>query len=199
MMENYEIVRVSGKPDWKGIGPAIVGNYQWQAKMDIAMEARICHDGEHLYLRMRAWEENIRAEHSEPMSMVCEDSCMEFFLRPEEDDLRYFNFEINPNGIMFIGFGSGKENLVRLAPDAALFNPQTERVDGGWRAEYKIPASFLRVFFPGFALDTGKILRANLYKCGHKTAVPHFITWNKVNSPKPSFHRPEDFGSMVLG
>ena len=124
---------------------------------------------------------------------------MEFFFRPEKDDLRYFNFEINPNGIMFIGFGSGKENLVRLAPDAALFNPQTERFEGGWSAEYSIPAAFIRVFFPEFALDAGKILRANLYKCGHRTVQPHYITWNKVNSGIPSFHRPEDFGAMILG
>lgn len=198
-MENYAIIRISGKPDWSEIQPVCVCNYQWQDRMDIAMESKICHDDDYLYLQMRAREKNIRAEHTDPLGMVCEDSCMEFFFRPEEDDLRYFNFEINPNGIMFIGFGSGKENLVRLAPSPALFDPHTERFDGGWRAEYRIPATFIRVFFPGFKLDAGRILRANLYKCGHRTVQPHYITWNKVNSDIPSFHRPEDFGAMILG
>lgn len=197
-MEKYSIARICGEPCWEKIAPLAVGNYQWQEKMDIAMEVRICHDGENLYLRMQAWEQNIRAEHTGPLCMVCEDSCMEFFLRPQEDDLRYFNFEINPNGAMFIGFGSGRESLVRLAPSPALFDPHTERFEGGWIARYRIPAEFIRIFFPGFAPESGRRLRANCYKCGHKTIQPHYITWNRVNSSVPSFHRPEDFGLMEL-
>ena len=53
-MEHYTIIRTSGGPDWEKTPPLSVCNYQWQEKMDIAMEAKICHDGEYLYLRMRA-------------------------------------------------------------------------------------------------------------------------------------------------
>ena len=41
-------------------------------------------------------------------------------------------------------------------------------------------------------------VRANFYKCGDKTAHPHFLSWNPVVSSKPDFHRPECFGELIL-
>ena len=41
-------------------------------------------------------------------------------------------------------------------------------------------------------------LRANFYKCGDKTAHPHFLSWNPVGTPSPDFHRPEFFGELIL-
>ena len=43
-----------------------------------------------------------------------------------------------------------------------------------------------------------KTLRANFYKCGDKTAHPHFLSWNPVETPQPDFHRPEFFGELRL-
>ena len=197
-MEKYIIRRICGSFDWNEIPALLVDNWQWQEPLDIAMQARICCDSSHLHLLLSAQEKNIRAEHTSPLSMVCEDSCMEFFFRPDENDLRYFNFEINPNGAMFIGFGSGRENLVRLMSDLSLFMPQAGLTADGWSARLRIPADFIRIFFPDFELTPGKVLLANCYKCGHKTAVPHYLTWNRVSSPVPSFHRPTDFGRMEL-
>lgn len=197
-MEKYTITRVANAPDWPRIPALRVAHYQWQAPLEIEMEARICHDGQKLSIQMRAWEPDIRAEHRDVLGMVCEDSCMEFFFRPDERDLRYFNFEINPNGVMFIGFGHGKADLLRLLPAPAQFSARTERFPGGWIAEYHIPADFVRLFFPDFALESGKRIRANLYKCGHCTVQPHYITWNPVISDAPSFHRPQDFGMLIL-
>ena len=37
---------------------------------------------------------------------------------------------------------------------------------------------------------------ANMYKCGGATR--NFISWSKVNSEKPNFHRPVDFGIMRI-
>ena len=197
-MKRYVICRVDGAFDWENIPFLQVDSWQWQEKMDISMQAQICNDGENLFIRMLARESDIRAEHFSPLSMVCEDSCMEFFFRPMEDDLRYFNFEINPNAAMFIGFGSGKEDLVRLMPEASLFMPQAQLTEVGWEARYRIPAKFIRTFFPNFELSSGKISPAKCYKCGHKTVRPHYICWNEVNSSIPSFHRPEDFGQMEI-
>ena len=42
-------------------------------------------------------------------------------------------------------------------------------------------------------------LRANIYKCGDKTAHPHFLSWSPVGTPSPDFHRPEFFGELILG
>ena len=42
-------------------------------------------------------------------------------------------------------------------------------------------------------------LRANFYKCGDKTAHPHYLSWSPIHTEKPDFHRPEFFGELILG
>lgn len=197
-MENYRIQRVNTAPDWSQIPSLKVTHYQWLPSLNVFMEARLCHDGQKLYVQLRAQEENIRAEHQSLLCRVCEDSCMEFFFCPIADDLRYFNFEINPNAAMYIGIGHGKADLVRLLPHPEQFETRTERIPGGWQAEYVIPADFVRLFFPEFALESGRHIRANLYKCGEKTLQPHYISWNEIDSDVPNFHRPQAFGEMIL-
>jgi hypothetical protein len=66
-----------------------------------------------LYVHLRATESDIRAEYTEPLSPVCQDSCLEFFFMPEGED-RYFNYEINPNGCLYIGFGHGRSDSTAL-------------------------------------------------------------------------------------
>jgi hypothetical protein len=41
-------------------------------------------------------------------------------------------------------------------------------------------------------------IRANFYKCGDKTAHPHYLSWSPIETPKPDFHRPEFFGELLL-
>ena len=45
----------------------------------------------------------------------------------------------------------------------------------------------------------GDIVRANFYKCGDRTAVEHYIVWNEITAANPDYHRPECFGSLVIG
>ena len=78
-----------------------------------------------------------------------------------------------------------------------LFGIRTARTPDGWEVFYRIPLSFLRLFWPGFAFAGA--LRANVYKCGDLTAREHYLAWNPVNSRTPDFHRPQDFGRMVFG
>ena len=66
-----------------------------------------------------------------------------------------------------------------------------ERTD--WSLELEVPFDLI--------CEGGKAperLQANLYKCGDKTAVPHFLSWNPVEVPAPDFHRPEFFGTLIL-
>ena len=48
-------------------------------------------------------------------------------------------------------------------------------------------------------LEEGARLRANIYKCGDDLPVPHFVSWNPINTEKPNFHRPDCFGELLLG
>ena len=199
-MRQYTIKKVTGAIDWSQIPALDVDNYLWCEPLDIRMKSQICYSEEGLHVHLRAWEKDIRAELNEPMSMVCEDSCMEFFFRPQEGDLRYFNLEINPNGQMYIGFGPNMPKLVRLAlqEEDTLLQKKWNYTEDGWEVFYTFPVEVIQVFFPGYELKSGMKIYANSYKCGDETVKPHFIAWNPVDVVVPSFHEPEHFGLMVL-
>ena len=194
---SYLIQTVSGVPDWSAVPRLQVGHVLWTPDYGIRASGQFCHDADHLYIRLRAVEQDIRAEYTAPLSMVCHDSCLEFFFMPEGED-RYLNFEINPNGCLHLGFGQDRyDRKNALPPDPReTFGIRTGRTDDGWEASYRIPGSFLRTFYPAFSC-TGR-LRANVYKCGDLTPYPHYLAWNPVASATPDFHRPECFGEMEI-
>ena len=193
--KSYTIRSVAGKPDWESIPELEADRILWKPDCGIRAFGRICHDAQYLFVCLRAAEKQIRAEYTAPLSPVHEDSCLEFFFMPEGEK-RYFNFEINPNGGLHVGFGHGREDsTVLFRKDMArFFEIRTGKTPDGWEAYYRIPLSFLRLFWPGFSF-TGTLL-ANVYKCGDKTAHEHYLSWNPVSSGTPDFHRPEDFGAM---
>lgn len=198
-MRSYTIAKTNGAPDWDTVEPLRVDRVLWEPDCGVRMEQKLCYDDTALYVFQRAEEADIRAECSAPLSPVHEDSCMEFFFSLA-DDGRYVNFEINPNACVELGFGPDRHERVRLCHKSELetFRPVCTRMPDGWTAEYRIPLSFLRILYPDFVLRSGISFRANCYKCGDKTARPHFLAWNAVETPTPDFHRPEFFGEMVL-
>ena len=194
----YRIRSAAGEPDWAAVPELEAGRILWKPDCGIRASGRFCHDSLALYVNLRAAEKQIRAEYTAPLSPVCRDSCLEFFFMPEDED-RYFNFEINPNGCLYIGFGRGREDSTALYREnmRQLFGIRTERTPDGWEAFYRIPLSFLRLFMPDFAFEGS--LRANVYKCGDLTEREHYLSWNPVTSETPDFHRPADFGRMTFG
>ena len=195
--KTWKIPRAEETPDWDAVPELEVSEILWLPDCGIRAFGRFCYNAESLHIRLRAVEENIRAEYTAPLSRVCEDSCLEFFFMPEGED-RYFNFEINPNGCPDIGFGrSRQDRMVLYRQDAKqLFGIHTQKTPDGWEAAYRVPLSFLRLFWPDFSF-TGS-LRANVYKCGEQTAREHYLSWNPVSSETPDFHRPADFGVMTF-
>jgi len=195
--KTWKIPRAEETPDWDAVPELEVSKILWLPDCGIRAFGRFCYNAESLHIRLRAVEENIRAEYTAPLSRVCEDSCLEFFFMPEGED-RYFNFEINPNGCPYIGFGRSRQDRVVLYRQDAkqLFGIHTQKTPDGWEAAYRVPLSFLRLFWPDFSF-TGS-LRANVYKCGEQTAREHYLSWNPVSSETPDFHRPADFGVMTF-
>lgn len=198
-MRRYTIARIPGTPEWADVPPLRVDNALWVPAGGVRMEQRLCCNAHALCVYQRAWETDIRAEYSAPLSPVHEDSCMEFFFAFGADE-RYFNFEINPNGCIELGFGPDRKNRVRLCHKAEreTFQPCCVRAADGWTAEYCLPLDFFRLFYPDFRLVPGVRFRGNCYKCGDRTEHPHYLAWNPVNTLSPDFHRPEFLGEMIL-
>ena len=198
-MRVEKIVKKPKDFEWSKI-PMIPIDYQVEpTEAEVSAIAQICYDEEALYVRLSAKEKHIRAEYTGPLDMPCQDSCLEFFFSPMEGNNRYFNIEFNPNCCVYLGIGSCLQDLVRLLPEGRdVLWPKAERTEDGWNVTYHIPASFIRQFFPGFVLESGKAIRANFYKTGDLTVEPHNFSWNPIAEGEHSFHRPCDFGVLEL-
>jgi hypothetical protein len=156
-----------------------------------------------ILLKYYITEQYFKAEKTETNQMVCEDSCVEFFVSPAEDGI-YYNLEFNGIGTCLLGIGTGRADSTRVDPaivskirrkTSAGNTPVKERKGPfSWTITIAIPAE---VFFRHEMKELkGKTVRANFYKCGDMLTVPHFVTWNPVGTEKPDYHRPEFFGQM---
>lgn len=198
-MPDYTIVRAAAPIEWDAVPALSISHAQWLPDAGVRASAQLCYDEETLYLRMTAAEAHIRAEEQPPVGMPCNDSCLEFFFCPAAGDDRYLNIEFSPSGCMFLGFGLGRADRMRLLPQYMAVTPVIESLPEGWRVTCAIPAALVRVFFPGFRFAAGMQMRANLYKCGDLTPAPHYLLWHPSTSDQPDFHRSQDFGVMTLG
>ena len=193
--ESYTIKRASGRIDWDNIPVLSIDKVLWTEDTEIRAQGQLCYDRESLYVHMNAFEKSIRAENTDPLSPVHEDSCLEFFFKLR-DTGGYFNFEFNPNGCHCIQFGANRADRFYLVRKDAreYFDITTYRIPDGWEVYYRIPLKFIRMFYPDY-LFAGDF-DANMYKCGDKTQNRHYLSWNKIDLESPDFHCPDFFGKM---
>lgn len=171
--------------------------YRPEVRFNIAWGSR------EIYIKYYVRENHVKAEKIRTNDMVCEDSCVEFFVAPEDDGI-YYNFEFNPIGTILMGSGHSRNDSLRTDP--AVVNtirrlttmghePFTELSgDIHWSLTVAIP---LEAFFRHKVGNlAGKSFRANFYKCGDMLSNPHYVTWNPVETEKPDYHRPEYFGEL---
>jgi hypothetical protein len=198
-MRTYTIPFVPGQPDWDAIPRAEINVSPWMVPPEgISAFAQLCYNPNALLVRLEAVERNPRACLEGPLDMVCNDSCLEFFLSP--DGKRYFNFEFNPKGTMYLGFGTGRQDSVRQLPAdyRRLFSVDPFRDGDRWGINFAIPAAFIKGYVPSFRLEKGMTLTGNFYKCGDETEKPHYLTWNPIECGHPDFHLPAFFGRLLL-
>lgn len=198
-MRNYEVTRVKGPLNWDAVPAAPIDNYLWSDVRSIIPSAQMAWDEDALYVRLQAIEPHILARFTGTLDEVCLDSCLEFFFCPMEGD-RYFNFEINPNASIYVGYGRPGSARFRLHCDnfKEILQVCPFDIPGGWGIALRIPVSFIQIFVPDFQLFSGLKLRANFYKCGDETQQEHYMSWNPVEVAYPCFHLPEYFGEITL-
>jgi len=177
--------------NWKG--------YDYKPDVSFSM----AYSDSEVFLKYYITENYFKAEKTETNQMVCEDSCVEFFVSPGEDGI-YYNLEFNGIGTCLLGSGKDRATSRRADPEivtkirrlsTAGTEPVEERVgEFTWTITIAIP---FEVFFRhNISNLKGKTFRANFYKCGDKLSVPHYVTWNEVGTEMPDYHRPEYFGLL---
>ena len=191
--ESYTIVKTDGKPDWSKVPVLQIDRVLWTEDFGIRAQGQLCYSEDALFVHLSATEKEIRAENTEPLSPVYEDSCLEFFFQVV-DAPNYFNFEINPNGCLCTQFGPEKTDRIDIVREDAeeYFDIHADRTSDGWEVFYQIPLKFLRLFYPDYKFE-GE-LAANFYKCGNNTVNKHYLSWAPIDLESPNFHCPEYFG-----
>lgn len=177
--------------NWKG--------YDYKPDVSLA----ISYSDREVFLKYYITEDYFKAEKTQSNEMVCEDSCVEFFVSPEDDGI-YYNIEFNAIGTCLLGTGYDRSTSKRADPaviskirrlSSEGSGPVKEKTGKhSWTITVAIP---FEVFFRHKIKDIkGKTFRANFYKCGDKLTVPHYVTWNPVGTGNPDYHQPGYFGML---
>jgi len=191
-MKTYTIKRFNN--NWDEINYLTLDNILWTKDYGIRSKMQIAYDDEKLYLHMLSKEEHIRHELYGNEDRICDDSCMEIFFGIDE---RYFNFEVNFNCKYFVGFGTCRNDNVRIVDDFKFLNAGSNKTSDGWEINYEIPYTFINEYIKEFKPVSGYKMMANCYKCGDKTINEHYLSWNRVDMPTPDFHQSKYFGEMI--
>lgn len=163
----------------------------------------IAHSGTALYVDFLVRCNYLRAENYTDQSPVSQDSCVEFFVSPTSD-LHYWNFEFNCIGAINASHRSERNKPTRLTSDELArvrrypscgSRPFCE-LEGLfiWSLLVVIPFDLIGVEYDG----TPKVISGNFNKCASATSQPHYLSWNRIVSEKPDFHRPDCFGHLIL-
>ncbi|OHB56936.1 MAG: hypothetical protein A2Y07_02130 [Planctomycetes bacterium GWF2_50_10] len=217
-MVSYKVTRATGTVE---LGSWDKGQWQSAKPLDIALfmgakpehiprtQAKVLYDDQAVYVAFRVEDNYVRAIASHQGS-VCRDSCVEFFFIPsQQKDKGYFNLEMNCGGTMLFHFQLvPRQAAIPISDDLCkkieVYHQLPEKIDPEiaqpttWIVAYKLPVSILKEYAPVADPAPGVKWLANFYKCADATSHPHWLTWAKVNKPKPDFHVPESYAELVF-
>lgn len=182
-------------PEWEKASVAEIAVNRWTGYAKAPRTTfQMLRSPEGIAVRFHTEETHLRAEVTEQNGEICTDSCVEFFLKPDNHDLNYLNFELNPKGILHLGIGAGRGGRRHLTTDRAIFDIVSVANEGDWTLKFFIPDSFLLSLFAKIS----PVCKANAYKCGDFTDHEHYGMWSEVETVEPDFHVPDFFGTLVL-
>lgn len=171
---------------------------------------RLSYDAEGLSGLFHVDDRYVRSVRTRFQDSVCQDSCVEFFVRPKAG-CGYFNFEFNCGGTLLVSYiedptrtngGFRKYRMLTEADGAlvrihhslpAVVEPErTEPTE--WELGFFIPLALFERYVGPLGALSGQTWRANFYKCGDQTSHRHWGAWSPVS--RLNFHLPECFGEI---
>jgi hypothetical protein len=131
-----------------------------------------------------------------------DEEVVEVFLAPgPETPTQYFEFEVNPDGVLWDGLIScptgGREGLVSGSDwdcDRLEWSAWRDDEQGKWGAELIIP---LDVLSPNGIPREWRFNACRIER--PMDGGPEFSAWSPTGGPHPEFHRPSRFGRLLLG
>ena len=168
-----------------------------------AVSFKIAYSTQSILLEYNVQEKHLKAVYLKTNQPVYKDSCVEFFI--SFDNTHYYNFEFNSLGTALVGHGTENRTARKHLPASLIEKIKTksivttskeEGVDHSWILRLEIP--FKLFYKENFKSLKGIEASANFYKCGDDLPEPHYISWNKIETPEPNFHLPEFFGKVTF-
>lgn len=164
---------------------------------------RLAYSDQALYVLFTVNDNRVKALQTQPQSAVCQDSCVEFFMRlPDKNE--YWNFEFNAIGTANASRRERRDYPTRLTENqlatigrwSSLGTSPFDELPGDiqWSLLVRIPFTLIGIDINHLPA----LLYANFYKCGDHTAHPHYLSWAPVHSDRPNFHRPDDFSPITF-
>ena len=172
-----------------------IDTLNWVEQYPAAPETQftIAHTDEMLYVRYEVKGELPLATKTHDLELVNEDACVEIFIA-DADNTHYWNFEFNPAGVCNASHRKERKvDVVRLNAEQlqSIKRFPVQLCAAHWSLLVGIPFALIDL-----DLSHEHARRANLYKCGDKTPMKHYASWNPINAPAPAFHLPEFFGEI---
>ena len=192
--------------DAKDFPVASIDSFHWEAdgySRPESYAAAFAVEGEGIHAVLWSFENNIRCECKNRDDAVYTDSCLEFFIKPFEDDERYMNFEVNPDGVYLSQIGEKRENrrfIKELTDIEPVIVPMTVREDGksAWGYDILIPCNFIsELYAKEFSVRECR-MKGNFYKCADLSVSPHYGAHFPVTTAALGFHNPECFGDIIF-
>jgi hypothetical protein len=225
MMQNmeesvYHVNRLEGeimidgvwdKQVWEKVPALEITNYMGAKPQFLPTTfAKLLYDDENIYGIFLVKDRFVQCLVQETNGHVSGDSCVEFFFSPDNSNpLFYFNLEINCGGVPLMQYVTvprkeylffhereiSKVEIAHSLPKKVF--PEIEG-DTVWTIEFKLPLKILEQYTSITHPKPGVKCNANFYKTASTTSNPHYLTWSKVDNPRPDFHLPEFFGTLVF-
>jgi hypothetical protein len=197
------------KQVWKKIPAADIINYMGtEPGFKPEAQVKMMYDKDNIYLIFRVKDKNVRCITNKINGPVWQDSAVEFFFSPDTNlPLLYFNLETNCGGTPLLNYNViPRKESKRLTEEEIrqveiahslpeLIDPEMKEAVT-WTLEYRIPLSLLEKYSKVTRPGKGVEWRANFYKIAENSTNPHYITWSKIENPKPNFHLPQFFGTL---
>ena len=181
--------------EWDNANVAEVTQINWDVRpVAPYTTAKILYNDYGIWIQMQTDEKDILARCTTQNGDVCNDSCMEFFFRPNENDPHYFNFEFNAFNTMYHSIRLDRYDFTIPEVKNSFFDVESYVEEGNWILQYCIPFTYIDSHFGSHT----KTMYGNLYKIGLDTVLKHSATYAPIDWPNPDFHRPESFVEFIL-
>lgn len=168
-------------------------------------------EGRGLFVRMYCREQEPKRKFLNHRETVWKDSAMEVFLafaRPDgdgriQDDSLYLNFEMNANGALYAKYGYGKKDR-QFVPERVYeeCGCRAEVCEDHWKLELLLPEWFLTetcgCHFGADSDEDQPRMYCNFYKISESPEIEHYMSFQKIESSTPNFHRPSCFAETEI-